>query len=57
MENKENLFKHNIFFTPVNEDRTSYISNDNFSINVGYVTKEIIWKGDKNIKYPKDLLD
>ena len=22
----ENLFKHNIFFTPVNEDRTSYIS-------------------------------
>ena len=55
MENIENLFKHNIFFTPVNEDRTSYISNDNFSINVEYVTKEIILWGDKNIKYPKDL--
>ena len=57
MEKIENLFKHNIFFTPVNEDRTSYISNDNFSINVEYVTKEIILRGDKNIKYPKDLLD
>ena len=38
--NTENIFKHNIFFTPVNEDRTSYISNDNFSINVAYVTKK-----------------
>ena len=57
MEKIENLFKHNIFFTPVNEDRTSYISNDNFSINVEYVTKEIILRGNKNIKYPKDLLD
>ena len=57
MENIENLIKHNIFFTPVNEDRTSYISNDNFSINVEYVPKEIILRGDKNIKYPKELLD
>ena len=41
----ENLFKHNIFFTHVNEDRTSYISNDNFSISAVYVTKEIILRG------------
>ena len=53
----ENLFKHNIFFTPGNEDRTSCISNDNFSINVVYETKEMILRGDNNIKYPKDLLD
>ena len=57
MENMENLFKLNIFFAPVNKGRTSYISKDNFSINVAYVTKEIISRGDKNIKYPKDLLD
>ena len=36
---------YNIFFTPVNEDRTSYISNDNFSINVAYVTNNV--GGDK----------
>ena len=42
MKNIENLFKHNIFFTPVNEDRTSYISNDSFSINVAYISKKIM---------------
>ena len=40
MVNIQHLFKHNMFFTPVNEDRTSYISNDNFSINVAYVTNK-----------------
>ena len=40
MVNIENLFEHNIFFTPVKEDRNSYISNDNFSINVAYVTNK-----------------
>ena len=40
MENIENFFKHKIFFTPVNEDRTSYISNNNFSINAAYVSKK-----------------
>ena len=51
----ENLFKHNIFFTPVNEDRT-YISNYNFSINVTYVTKKIMLRK-QNIKQLEDLLD
>ena len=40
MDNIRSLFKRNIFFTPVNEDRTSYISNDNFSINATYVTNK-----------------
>ena len=52
----ENLFKHNIFFTPVNEDRTSFISNDNFSINVAYVTKKILLRK-QNINQLEDLLD
>ena len=48
MENIENLIEHNIFFTPVNEDRTSYISNDNFSINVAYISKEIMLRKQNN---------
>ena len=40
MVNIQNLFKHNIFFAPVNEDRTSCISIDNFSINVAYLTNK-----------------
>ena len=44
MENIENLFKHNIFFTPVNEDRTSFIDNDNFSISVAYISKKVMLK-------------
>ena len=55
MENIENLFKHNIFFTPVNEDRTSYISNDNFSINVAYISKNIMLEK-LNIRHVEDLL-
>ena len=47
MDNIQNLFKHNIFFTPVYEGRTSYISNDNFSINVAYVTNKKVMLGDK----------
>ena len=56
MENIENLFKHNIFFTPVNEDRTSFISNDNFSINVAYISKNIMLEK-LNINQLEDLLD
>ena len=56
MENIENLFKHNIFFSPVNEDRTSYISNDNFSINVAYISKNITLEK-LNIRHVEDLLD
>ena len=56
MENIENLFKHNICFTPVNEDRTSYISNGNFSISVAYISKNIMLKK-LNINQPEDLLD
>ena len=54
----ENLFKHNICFTPVNEDRTSYISNDNFTINVAYVhvTKKVMLRK-QNINQLEDLLD
>ena len=52
----ENLFKHNIFFTPVNEDRTYFISNDNFSISVAYVTKKIMLRK-QNINQLEDLLD
>ena len=52
----ENLFKHNIFFTPVNEDRISYISNDTFSINAASVTKKIMLR-EQNINQPEDLLD
>ena len=33
----ENLFKHNIFFTPFNDHITDYISISNFTINVVYV--------------------
>ena len=47
MVNIENLFKHNIFFTPVNEDRTSYISNDNFIINVANISKRIMLRKKK----------
>ena len=52
----ENLFKHTIFFTPLNEDRIFYISNDNFSINAAYVTKKIILRK-QNINQLEDLLD
>ena len=52
----ENLFKHNIFFTPVNEDMTSYISDDNFGMNVAYVTKKIMQRK-KNINQLEDFLD
>ena len=37
----ENLFKHNIFFTPFNEHITDYISISNFTINVVYVSNTI----------------
>ena len=37
----ENLFKHNIFFTPFNEHFTDYISISNFTINVIYVSNTI----------------
>ena len=56
MENIENLFKHNICFTPVNEDRTSFIGNGNFSISVAYISKNIMLKK-INIRHVKDLLD
>ena len=56
MANIENLFKHNIFFTPVNEDRTSFVSNDNFSISVAYISKNIILEK-LNIRHVEDLLD
>ena len=52
----ENLFKQNIFFTPVNEDGTYFISNDNFSISVEYVTKKIMLKK-QIINQLEDLLD
>ena len=56
MANIENLFKNNIFFTPVNEYRTSYISNDNFIINVVYISKNIML-GKLNIRHVEDFLD
>ena len=56
MANIENLFKHNIFFTPVNEDRRSLISNDNFSTSVAYISKNIMLR-EKNINQLGDLLD
>ena len=37
----ENLFKHNIFFTPFIEHITDYISISNFAINVVYVSNTI----------------
>ena len=40
MVNIENLFKHNIFFTPFDEHRTDYSSNDNFGINVTYISNK-----------------
>ena len=40
MVNIENLFKHNIFFTPSDEHRTDYSSNDNFGINVTYISNK-----------------
>ena len=56
MANIENLFKHNIFFTPVNEDRTSFISKDNFSISAAYISKNIMLEK-LNIRHVEDLLD
>ena len=56
MANIQNLFKHNIFFTSVNEDRISFVSNDNFSISVVYISKNIMWR-EKNINQLGDLLD
>ena len=57
MDNIRSLFKHNIFFTPVNKDRTSYISNDNFSINVTYISNKNIMVEKLNIRHVGDLLN
>ena len=53
----KNLFKHKIFFTPVNEYRTSCIHNDNFSINAAYVTNKKIMLRGLDIRHLEDLLD
>ena len=41
MVNIENLFKHNIFFTPFDEHIADYISIRDFTINVVYVSNKI----------------
>ena len=38
MDKTESLFKHNIFFTP-SDEQTDYSSNDKFSISITYISK------------------
>ena len=43
----ESLFKHNIFFTPSDEQTDDYSSNNKFSISITYISKII------NLRYLK----